>query len=122
MHTPSAAKTLVRQARRHFIAAVRGGVHALTMAVAMFSTGFSPAAAGLGLNEAESAPLEGFASEDAALHFDVRTRLRRPSSQRCDSCTLSHLLPTAASRLTHTSACSLTVTHLSLGLTVPLRC
>ncbi len=122
MHTPSAPQSILAACRRRLARGARTSLHAAMLLAALFSTGIVPAAIAPASNEAESSQQEGPSSQYAALHCDARTRLRRPSPHRCDASVLTSLLPTAANRRAHTSACALTVPQLSLGLTIPLRC
>jgi hypothetical protein len=122
MHAPIADNLPLATIRRRLRRAARTGLHAAALIAGLLSTGIVPAGLLSGSNEAEAAQQEGPASQYAELNCEARAQLRRPSTVRHESCTLSSLLPAIARRPANSSAYPLTLARLSSGLTVPLRC
>jgi hypothetical protein len=109
--------------RRTLVRSLRGFVHGLALVAGMLSSGVVSMTLLGSSNEAESQAEALAACEYAQTHEDVASRLRRPSSLRIVKRAVApSALPTFAGRLSTSSAFATARSHLSLGLTIPLRC
>lgn len=123
MHSSSALNTLAPAARRRVRSALRGGVRVIAMLAGLLATGGLPASVLAPSSEAESTCEEVPSTVCGPYHNEQATNARRYGASRFlkRGVALS-TLPTLAGRLATSSAAPALASHLSLGLSVPMRC
>jgi hypothetical protein len=123
MQTSSVLPLLKLVDRRALSRALRSMIHGLALLAGMLSSGVVSMTL-LGTSNEVELPAEVLAAtEYAQTHEDVASRLRRPSSSRMMKRAVApSALPTFAGRLSTSSAYATALSHLSLGLSIPIRC